>query len=144
MWIMSSKVAIAVSVACILHLSLLIHSMKKVGQFFKRYENQPYDDDAYYAVERGSKEEYFKVYLKFSIRCFLHNFDMVSDLLYLITVPCSHPAIKVIMIISISIPAIFFFIGWLNDRKHVDDAGMRALTSYFGFFPLYMYRKGKD
>lgn len=50
------------------------------------------------------QEDKNKLYLKYGLKCLLHNLDLLSDFLYICTVPTYNAALKYLLIIFILYP----------------------------------------
>lgn len=73
-----------------------------------------------------------KIILKLIIKCLLHNFDMYSDWLYLLTVPTYHCSIQTLLLLFIALPIGFCILFGVVAKNF---AG--AFIIFFGLLPLH-------
>ena len=88
----------------------------------------------FYTIKKGTeKEELF--FLKCFVKGLVHNFDLASDILYIMYVPTYHPAIKVLLVLFMLPPPIislgFACEGELNMKE--------SIAAFLGVGPLYQY-----
>ena len=106
------------------------------------------DEDLEIAIGYKPTEEYLikkkskkmkKMKLQQWIKFILQLFDLLSDILYLATVPIFHKAIQILLIISLLLP-IFMIV--CVQRRSFKYTKMQTLAACFGALPLYeLYHK---
>ena len=130
---MTSTVATALTLITITHLSLSAYLMHQAGMLFNRSDTSDHPK----LVKGGFKG--LLPYLKFGVVCFLHNLDMFSDILYVLTVPCYHISIQILIVIFMLPPVVISIYFWFLDG----DLKLILLT-FFGVFPIYKIYNGED
>ena len=78
--------------------------------------------------------------LKLAFFCLLHNVDLVSDYLYVKTVPTYSNWIKVLLITFMLPPFIVSFWAWYSGNV----TPIRAIALFFGALPIYELYNGDD
>ena len=83
-------------------------------------------------------------YLKFSLVCFLHNLDMISDILYICTVPAYNVTIQILIVVFIIPPIVISIMLWFFGPGTGDFSAKSYLLRFFGVFPIYKLYQGED
>ena len=137
---MTAGIGFIISAICIGHVGLTYYLMKEFGQIGTKSEMDDHyqiykESDKY--IEKGTKEE--KLFIMKCIRKgIIHNFDFVSDLLYIIYVPTYNHTIKVLLVVSILQPPIVLLIGAACCGRTMNSV-KKAITFFLGVVPLYEY-----
>ena len=82
--------------------------MEEDGQLIEKYKRFNY-------IKKGSEREQL-FFVKCIAKGIVHNFDLVSDVLYIMYVPTYHPAIKVLLVVFILPPPILCLVGACSKR----------------------------
>ena len=100
-WIMNRTVALTLGLMTVGHLLLTLYLLRRAGLIQIGKSCVDADDDFKELIEDDDRQKFT---IKLIFKCVVHNFDMLSDWLYLLTVPAYNSTIKVLLIIFILLP----------------------------------------
>lgn len=83
-WLMTPLIIWGFISLCLVHILLTLFLMWRAGLLFG--DSEDYDSASKFNIPTGGIRRKL-LYLKFTILCILHNFDFVTDILYINTVP---------------------------------------------------------
>ena len=77
------------------------------------------------------------------LKCLMHNFDLYTDIMYVLTVPTYFYWIKICLIISIAAPYVLLIVGCIVLGGYKYRVVLMSCTSaLFGAYPLYKVSLG--